>query len=95
MSHQRKIIDLTGQKFGRLTVIARADNSKYGNARWCCKCACGGEAIVVSNNLRRGQTKSCGCLQPEVMTYQTRRRTSAGQDNECWDNLAEFDEWPS
>lgn len=56
-------IDLTGQKFGRLTVIKR-DFSKKRTA-WLCKCECGKEKVVISNDLRSGKTKSCGCLQKE------------------------------
>ena len=57
-------IDLTGQKFGRLTVVKRVPN-RYGQVCWKCLCDCGGEAIVTSFHLRHGQTQSCGCLQKE------------------------------
>ena len=60
-----KLIDLMGQKFGRLTVIERAENTKDGRAQWKCKCDCGNELIVRGKNLRNGSTKSCGCLQKE------------------------------
>lgn len=56
-----KLIDLRGQKFGRLTVIERAENAKCGEARWLCKCACGKEVVVFGNALRSGNTSSCGC----------------------------------
>lgn len=58
----RKKIDLTGQKFGRLTVIEEAGRSNQKTVKWRCKCECGNETIVYSNNLRKGNTKSCGCL---------------------------------
>lgn len=62
--------DLTGQKFGRLTVIERAEDriSKSGKHRimWCCKCSCGNEIITSSGNLREGRTQSCGCLAREI-----------------------------
>lgn len=56
-------IDLTGQKFGHLTVIERVESDKYGHARWKCKCDCPlqTEIIVLADNLRRGHTQSCGC----------------------------------
>lgn len=58
-----KFIDLTGMKFGRLTVIERApENTKDGHPRWLCKCECGNTCVVDGKNLRRGDTKSCGCL---------------------------------
>lgn len=53
--------DLTGQKFGRLAVIERAE-SKNGFTRWLCKCECGKETVVYSSTLINGHTKSCGCL---------------------------------
>ena len=54
--------DLSGQKFGRLTVIERAENNKRGQARWRCRCDCGNEVVVVGSFLTSGETKSCGCL---------------------------------
>jgi hypothetical protein len=59
-----KFKDLTGQKFGRLTVIKRIENNKMNNAQWLCKCDCGNDKdiIVTTAKLNFGQTKSCGCL---------------------------------
>lgn len=59
-------IDLTGQRFGRLTVIER----KYRKpiiASWLCRCDCGTYVIVDSGSLRGGQTRSCGCLRKEIV----------------------------
>jgi len=58
-----KFIDLTGQVFGRLTVISRAENSKNGGARWNCVCECSGECVVAANNLKNKHTQSCACYQ--------------------------------
>ena len=59
------ITDLTGQKFGRLTII-EFDGVKNGNSQWRCQCDCGNNIkIVDGQNLKRGQTKSCGCLLKE------------------------------
>lgn len=55
--------DLTGRRFGLLTVIGRAPNDKHGNILWQCRCECGGERITHSNALTRGKTISCGCEQ--------------------------------
>ena len=55
-----KILDLTGQRFGYLTVIEFA-GSWDGQRHWRCKCDCGNEKIVTTGNLRSGNTKSCGC----------------------------------
>jgi hypothetical protein len=69
----RKIIDLTGQKFGKLTVIERKYlSNKWGRIIWLCKCDCGKEKIIYGYNLVREHTKSCGCLQKE-RTIENRR----------------------
>lgn len=60
-----KLIDLTGQKFGRLEVICRDfEYQKSKNADkpyWKCRCDCGKEISVLGKSLREGNTKSCGC----------------------------------
>lgn len=60
-----KIVDLTGQRFGKLIVLEKAGKAKDGHCTWKCKCDCGNETIVNSNNLRSGNTKSCGCGEKE------------------------------
>ena len=60
-------IDLTGQKFGKLTVIERAEN-KNGRVAWLCKCDCGNFTTVTSKRLRNGDTKSCGCYHKEKIS---------------------------
>lgn len=55
-----KRINLVGKKFGKLLVIAKAENDKNGKSQWRCKCECGTKTIVRANNLLGGYTKSCG-----------------------------------
>ena len=62
-----KFIDLTGQRFGRLTVIERAKSGSSGRARWLCKCDCGNQIVTDALDLRRGTTRSCGCICKEIM----------------------------
>ena len=57
--------DLTGERFGRLTVIAYAGKWD-GKHRWRCLCDCGKEMVVGHTLLISGKTKSCGCLQAEI-----------------------------
>lgn len=57
-------IDLTGQKFHRLTVLAMADTAKQ-RTRWKCACACGSVVVVGTDDLRKRTTKSCGCWKAE------------------------------
>ncbi len=64
--HSEKLIDLTGQRFGRLTVLRRGENSKYGGTRWVCLCDCGQETLTSSFNLRKGFARSCGCYKSEA-----------------------------
>jgi 5-methylcytosine-specific restriction endonuclease McrA len=53
--------DLTGKKFGRLTVVKYHDKNKHGQLRWLCQCSCGNKCVVGGNHLGNGHTKSCGC----------------------------------
>lgn len=55
-----KIKNMIGSKYGTFTVIERAENTKYGEAQWLCKCECGNTAVVSGRNLRDGTTKTCG-----------------------------------
>lgn len=60
-----KKIDLTGNRYGRLTVLK--ENGKRGkNILWLCRCDCGHEINAVACNLKNGHTQSCGCLQKEA-----------------------------
>lgn len=68
-----KLIDITGQKFGRLTVIEMAGRSKSGRVLWRCKCDCGNEKIVKGVELRKGCVCSCGCLHKDVMAKVNRQ----------------------
>lgn len=71
-----KARDLVGQKFNRLTVIERALNTKSGNAQWKCLCECGNTTVVQSYKLRKGITKSCGCLVVETMKERQSKENS-------------------
>lgn len=59
--------DITGQRFGRLTVLGSAGRGENRKLRWLCVCDCGRETVVGSAyHLRSGNTKSCGCLRKDV-----------------------------
>ena len=62
-----KFIDLTGQKFGRLTVLSEAGIDKHGKVKWLCRCECGTQKAIDGTNLRRGVIVSCGCLSRELL----------------------------
>lgn len=54
-----------GNKYGKLLVVERAENTKDGKTRWLCECECGNRLVVLGTNLRKGNTKSCGCLRAQ------------------------------
>lgn len=67
------LIDLTGQHYGRWTVLYRVPN-KNGNTYWHCRCDCGTEKDVNASNLRRGLTTSCGCYRDEQISKATPKK---------------------
>lgn len=58
--------DLTGQKFGKLTVLYPCDYKTDSNIIWHCKCDCGNECDVKSYFLKKGLTQSCGCISSSI-----------------------------
>lgn len=60
--------DLTGQRFGLLTVTGPAESDPRGQRRWLCRCDCGTEKTVLGSNLTRGTTVSCGCKKRNDLT---------------------------
>lgn len=66
---RKKPEDLTGKKFGRLTVLSRAENYINSNGKsyvvWSCKCDCGNIKNIQGRALRSGKTISCGCYKRE------------------------------
>jgi hypothetical protein len=61
------IVDITGQRYGRWTVIAlHPERSRWREAMWLCRCDCGAEAIVRGGSLREGGTTNCGCARRET-----------------------------
>ena len=65
-----KIVDRTGLRYGKLTVLQRAEDCIVGKrkrkTRWVCECDCGKMITVTSDNLRSGHTISCGCAKKGV-----------------------------
>lgn len=72
----RPAINLIGQRFERLLVIERAENAADGHARWLCQCDCGNKTVVNSNVLKKGHTKSCGCLNKEKASQKAKNQYS-------------------
>ena len=61
VKHAHSFVDLTGRKYGRLTVIRFNDRDKHNNINYLCRCVCGNEKVVTGSHLRSGDVKSCGC----------------------------------
>lgn len=72
VTSQRHFSDITGKRFGKLVAV-EIDYSKTsqenGHTYWKCKCDCGGEITVIVSSLKRGATKSCGCLKASYGSY--------------------------
>src|SRR5687768_15266949 len=91
----RQVIDLQGQRFGRWTVLSLALRTGPGQSRWLCRCDCGTEAVVASDGLRKGRSRSCGCSKREpgsngkvthghsVGNHSLTYRTWAGMKSRC------------
>lgn len=66
--------DMMGETFGRLTVVKCMGVNRRHSYVWLCSCSCGNTTIVDGNCLRRGNTKSCGCLNHENHILRPNRR---------------------
>jgi len=58
--------DITGEKFARLTALKIVGKTKDNRPAWLCRCDCGNEVIVSEHNLKRNNTKSCGCYKRDI-----------------------------
>jgi hypothetical protein len=69
----KRIIDITGQHFGKLKAIELSGKGAGGHALWLCECECGNTTISYANNLRSGLSQSCGCVR-KVTLPESRRK---------------------
>lgn len=65
--------DLIGATFGRLTVVEPVRERVRNNIAFLCRCECGGEKVAIGSDLKRGNVRSCGCLQREVAAERGRQ----------------------
>lgn len=72
-----KLLDLVGERFGRLVVTARAAN-RGRHVRWRCLCDCGAEVESSRCDLRTGDTRSCGCGRRDASAITCAKRTTHG-----------------
>ena len=69
-----KFIDLTGQKFNRLTVLGLGERNSSGQIQWKCKCECGNIVLATTTYLKTGHTKSCGCYNAECCSKRLKNK---------------------
>ena len=76
-----KLIDVTGQRFGMLTVIDKVyDRRRTPYTQWLCQCDCGNRVIVPGGRLRDGNTTSCGCKNNRSKVRWNYRRANAEEN---------------
>jgi hypothetical protein len=84
-----RLVDLVGNRFGRLVVVDRAvDSHSPRHPKWKCECDCGKTKTVVGCNLRSGATKSCGCLARESSTNRaTKHGMAESVEYSTWEGM--------
>lgn len=87
--------DISGKRFGRILVLSRS-GLVSGAATWHCQCACGNHFVAQGGNLRKGDTRSCGCLRNEATKNRSLKhghvrtvdgRRIASRTYHCWTNM--------
>lgn len=82
------LIDLTGQRFGRLVVIERYGSDRFKRAMWKCQCDCGEVRVIHGFNLTQGKSKSCGCLKvQQTILCHTSHGMSKSRLYNTWQNM--------
>jgi hypothetical protein len=89
-------VDLRGQRFGRLTVVAYTRIGRH--SAWVCRCSCGRYTDVVTPSLRNGNTRSCGCLHRDEMSVRFHKhgeRIQRTDEYEIWSGMIKRCENPN
>lgn len=86
MPERPGFINLQGQRFSRLEVLGFKGREKL-HSHWFCRCDCGKVVIVSSNVLRRGTTKSCGCLLDESRRLRATHGMYGTPEYQSWNNM--------
>lgn len=81
----RKRLELTGKRFGRLTAIECVGRDVRGNSLWKCVCECGNTVIAHSQKLKAGKVKSCGCYNRDLIISRNKaRKDKRGRDERLY-----------
>jgi len=86
------VANMAGMKFGRLSALFRCPGAG-GRARWMCECDCGARLSVIGQNLRKGITKSCGCLARETASRNAIARNTVHGHNTVATKSPEWNSW--
>lgn len=82
------IINITGLKFGKLTVSSRSEIKKGKEILWECICDCGGKKITRAADLKNGKTQSCGCIKSSMLVSRNTKHGFAGtRIYEIWQGM--------
>lgn len=79
--------DLTGMKFGKLTVIKMTDNTKWNDHWWLCKCDCGSFKEIAGHSLKSGNSKTCGCFVKEARPHRKKGYDVNSRLYKVWSNM--------
>lgn len=83
ISSKNNLIDLAGQRFGRLKVIKLTDKRNWGCSVWECECDCGTSTLATGRSLSIGTKQSCGCLHLESITKHGQYKTKEYKNSKC------------
>lgn len=88
MPKNPRLIDLTGQRFGRWVALRKSGNTPGGGAIWSCRCDCGTQRDVIGQDLRNGKSSSCGCMKDELIGDRRRVHGETGtRIHRIWVNM--------
>lgn len=102
---EHSVLDISGEKYGRLTALFRVGKDKFGKGMWACVCDCGTVKVVDISLLRRGSTLSCGCLDRENHSLKPNRKSHGmcgtriyriwkGMKSRCYNkNTPDYKKW--
>lgn len=82
-----RMVDITGQRFGRLVAVRPTDKRRSGKVLWECICDCGNTTLTTSNALKSGNTASCGCLYRETRQGKLKHGMTGERIHRIWKRM--------